>query len=133
MHCCPLYSKSTNRPTPPKTSWFRKSLSPTGSPSAQSAFKTNVSQLNGLDEKRLALFLRYQTTHGGAFHKFLCTLIRLKKDRVRGFVSQPESRAQNDFGFVSQNAEPDRFVPQEYVESGPCQPAKVKLESLKAA
>ncbi|MGA8030111.1 MAG: hypothetical protein WB992_23435 [Bryobacteraceae bacterium] len=39
---------------------------------------------NGLDEKRLALFLRYQTTHDRAFHKALSTLLRLRS----GFVSQ---------------------------------------------
>jgi hypothetical protein len=48
----------------------------------------------GVDEKRLALFLRYQTTHERAFHKALNTLLRLQKDRRHarayeiGFVSQ---------------------------------------------
>ncbi len=47
----------------------------------------------GVDEKRLSLFLRYQTTHERAFHKALNTLIRLKKDRTRGFVSQTRAKA----------------------------------------
>jgi hypothetical protein len=59
----------------------------------------------GVDEERLALFLRYQTTHDRAFHKALNTLIRLKKDRAVGFVSQHESRPKNTPGFVSQTAE----------------------------
>jgi hypothetical protein len=88
---------------------------------------------DGVDEKRLALFLRYQTTHERAFHRSLSTLIQLKKDRARGFVSQPGPQPKTGFGFVSQNAEPDGLVLQEYVESGPWQAAKMKLESLKAA
>ncbi|MBV8865023.1 MAG: hypothetical protein JO210_06430 [Acidobacteriaceae bacterium] len=68
---------------------------------------------NGIDPARLALFLRYQTTHERAFHKALNTLISLQKDRRKsqsGFVSQsPEFVRQNppspssEFGFVSQN------------------------------
>jgi hypothetical protein len=68
----------------------------------------------GVDEKRLSLFLRYQTTHERAFHKALNTLIRLKKERSRGFVSQaghatasptqsPERSDGLHTGFVSQN------------------------------
>jgi hypothetical protein len=43
------------------------------------------------DEKQLALFLRYQTTHDRAFHKALNTLLRLRADKKKaeiGFVSQ---------------------------------------------
>ena len=46
---------------------------------------------NGIDEKRLSLFLRYQTTRERAFHKALNTLHRLQKERRKtqvGFVSQ---------------------------------------------
>jgi hypothetical protein len=61
----------------------------------------------GVDEKRLALFLRYQTTHERAFHKALNTLRKLQKERVReskaGFVSQSASRSARDIGFVSQS------------------------------
>jgi hypothetical protein len=60
----------------------------------------------GVDEKRLALFLRYQVTHDRAFHEALKTLIQLKKDRAVGFVFQAGSRHQNASGFVSQP--PDR-------------------------
>jgi hypothetical protein len=45
-----------------------------------------------VDEKRLALLLRYQTTHERAFHKALNTLRKLQKERLRdsksGFVRQ---------------------------------------------
>jgi hypothetical protein len=50
---------------------------------------------DGVDEKRLALFLRYQTTHDRAFHKALNTLIRLQKDRRK-------SERKQSAGFVSQ-------------------------------
>ncbi len=43
---------------------------------------------NGIDEKRLSLFLRYQTTHHRAFHKALTALLKLHQTRARGFVSQ---------------------------------------------
>ena len=49
---------------------------------------------DGVDERRLSLFMRYHTTHERAFHKALNTLIRMQKDRrksdlaaSRGFVS----------------------------------------------
>ena len=64
----------------------------------------------GVNEKRLALFLRYQSTHERAFHKALNTLSRLKKDRARGFVSQEPAESGPEVGFVSQkaiSAEPD--------------------------
>ncbi|HTU44373.1 MAG TPA: hypothetical protein VMF91_04895 [Bryobacteraceae bacterium] len=66
----------------------------------------------GIDEKRLALFLRYHSTHERAFHKALSTLLKLKRSRdrqgavaTRGFVSQ-HSRKSLDSGFVSQSATP---------------------------
>ena len=43
------------------------------------------------DEKDLALYLRYQTTHDRAFHKALNTLLKLRADKRRteiGFVSR---------------------------------------------
>ncbi len=62
----------------------------------------------GVDEKRLSLFLRYQTTHERAFHKALNTLTRLKQSRARqqavGFVSQPALESANEPEFVRQNA-----------------------------
>ena len=63
----------------------------------------------GVDEKRLALFLRYQTTHERAFHKALNALIRLQKERHRGqigFVSQERSSSVPEIGFVSQYSTP---------------------------
>jgi hypothetical protein len=59
----------------------------------------------GVNEKRLALFLRYQATHERAFHKALNTMIRLKKDRSRAFVSQELADSHPEkIGFVSQRA-----------------------------
>ena len=66
----------------------------------------------GVDTKRLALFLRYQTTHQRAFHKALAVLLALKKARRQeeiGFVSQNRparaAAATSPIGFVSQNAQ----------------------------
>ncbi|MBV9296034.1 MAG: hypothetical protein JO145_10715 [Acidobacteriaceae bacterium] len=62
---------------------------------------------DGIHEKRLALFLRYQTTHQRAFHKALNTLIGLQKSRLRqsrGFVSQHRTALDPQRGFVSQTA-----------------------------
>ena len=63
---------------------------------------------NGVDEKRLALFLRYQTTHERAFHKALTALLKVQKERTRpsktGFVSQGIARSVSGNGFVSQRA-----------------------------
>jgi hypothetical protein len=69
---------------------------------------------SGIDEKRLALLLRYQTTHERAFHKALNALIKLKRSRERetvlaerssaaGFVSQHNVSPAAGIGFVSQN------------------------------
>ncbi|HEY3938336.1 MAG TPA: hypothetical protein VGL97_12955 [Bryobacteraceae bacterium] len=73
----------------------------------------------GVDTKRLALFLRYQTTHQRAFHKALAVLLALKKTRRQeeiGFVSQNKpprpAASASSIGFVSQNAhEPPRIAP----------------------
>lgn len=56
---------------------------------------------NGVDEKRLALFLRYYTTHDRAFHKSLNTLLRLKQSRG---TLQVREQAVVTPGFVSQSA-----------------------------
>lgn len=65
---------------------------------------------DGVDQRRLSLFLRYQTTHERAFYKALNTLMRLKKERRQienGFVSQKTpSRRHIENGFVSQNSQP---------------------------
>ena len=86
----------------------------------------------GVDEKRLALFLRYQTTHERAFHKALNTLIRLKQNRARqqavGFVShsavkhdsstQSPERSDGSSGFVSHD-KPTSAPPEEFVRQNP--------------
>ncbi len=63
---------------------------------------------DGIDEKRLSLFLRYQTTHERAFHKALNTLLKLQKQHARdfksGFVSRSPARPVPNAGFVSHNA-----------------------------
>ncbi|MGA8028611.1 MAG: hypothetical protein WB992_15820 [Bryobacteraceae bacterium] len=61
---------------------------------------------NGVDEKRLALYLRYQTTHDRAFHKALTTLIKLRKEPARRFVSQAANKPGPQHGFASQNPPP---------------------------
>lgn len=83
---------------------------------------------SSVDEKRLSLFLRYQTTDERAFHKALNTLIRLKQSCAReqavskrGFVSQNAIEIPAEVGFVSQNAPSNeaehRFVSQNRVEN----------------
>jgi hypothetical protein len=73
----------------------------------------------GVNEKQLALFLRYQASHERCFYKALNCLIRLKKDAARDnrrFVSQPSRRPTPDLRFVSQSGVPTpiphQFVPQ---------------------
>ncbi|MBV9155880.1 MAG: hypothetical protein JO097_06440 [Acidobacteriaceae bacterium] len=72
-------------------------------------FQNDCFTENGVDEKRLALFLRYQTTHERAFHKALSALLRLQKTTraaTCGFVSQHDKLPIPETRFVSQN-EPD--------------------------
>jgi hypothetical protein len=59
---------------------------------------------DGVDTHKLALFIRYQTTHERAFHKSLTVLMHVRKERLANegkFVSQPAK-------FVSQNSSPVR-------------------------
>jgi hypothetical protein len=70
-------------------------------------FQNQCFTADGVDQKRLALFLRYQTTHERAFHKALKVLIQLKKGRPVGFVSQHARPPRNMAGFVSQSADND--------------------------
>lgn len=58
-------------------------------------FQNECFTADGVNEKRLSLFLRYHTTHERAFHKALNTLIRLQKDRHKAQWKRPA-------GFVSQ-------------------------------
>jgi hypothetical protein len=66
---------------------------------------------SGIDDKRLSLLLRYQTTHERSFHKALNALLKLKrihngtpavKEGI-GFVSQNSPSPAAEIGFVSQN------------------------------
>ncbi len=56
----------------------------------------------GVDDKRLSLYMRYHTTHERAFDKALTTLMKIKKEQARGFVSQSANRAAAKSGFVPQ-------------------------------
>lgn len=77
-----------------------------------------------VDDKRLALFLRYQTAHERAFYKALNALTRLQKERradaPRGFVSQNNRLLRQNAatpGFVSHDASVAE------AESAPASPA----------
>ena len=75
---------------------------------------------SGVDEKGLALFLRYGVTYNRAFYKALAELSGLQKERrkvVRGFVSQNAQTAANSTvapGLASQNS-PQVAVRDEFV------------------
>lgn len=79
----------------------------------------------GVDEKRLALFLRYGTAHERAFHKALAALLRLQKDRrkaappAREFVSQSTAASSCTRQFVSQNAGPPQLATQYHDKNRP--------------
>jgi hypothetical protein len=65
---------------------------------AQRAIRLQTSAFNegGVDEKKLALYLRYQSTHDRAFHKCLNDLLKLRAERRReqvGFESQKQKAA----------------------------------------
>jgi hypothetical protein len=52
-----------------------------------------------VDEKRLALFLRYQTTHERAFHQCLNDLLKLRAEKRKqeiGFESQKRNQEQHE-------------------------------------
>ena len=73
----------------------------------------------GVDQRQLSLFLRYQTTHDRAFYKALNMLMRLQKERRKansGFVSQKSAPSLQKARFVSQEtpegARCDDFVSQ---------------------
>ncbi len=88
---------------------------------------------DGVDEKRLSLLLRYQTTHDRAFHKALNTLVKLQKQRARdfksGFVSQGAANRAPNAGFVSQNASnsdaalPEQHSDRQFVRQNRCSEA----------
>jgi len=92
------------------------------------AMQNNCFTSEGVDAKQLAVFLRYYTTYERSFHRALNTLLRLKKERVRQFVShtRPDPRdfvsqqvakstSEPAIGlvFVSSEGEPANFVSQQ--------------------
>jgi hypothetical protein len=59
-----------------------------------------------VDTQKLALFLRYQTTHERAFYRAFNALIKLQEQRRKSdpeFVSQPRRKTRRTREFVSQN------------------------------
>ena len=84
-------------------------------------FQNECFTAEGVNEKQLALFLRYQTTHQRAFSKSLNTLRQLKKDRApaseRGFVSQPALKTPESQQFVRKIASESGFVSRSVPES----------------
>jgi hypothetical protein len=76
---------------------------------AQRAIRLQTSTFNesGVDEKKLALYLRYQTTHDRAFHKCLSDLLKLRAERRReqiGFESEKQKAALNQAKIRSLNS-----------------------------
>jgi hypothetical protein len=59
----------------------------------------NIEMPACIDEKQLALYIRYQTTHDRAFHKCLDQLLKLRAEKRKqeiGFESQERKRKEND-------------------------------------
>ncbi len=75
----------------------------------------NLQQLcfddSGIDEKQLALYLRYQSTHDRGFHKCLNDLLKLRAQKRReeiGFVSQQHKQADQARREAIENRKRDR-------------------------
>ena len=75
----------------------------------------NLQQLcfdeSGVDEKHLALFLRYQATHDRGFHKCLNDLLKLRAEKRReqiGFVSQQHKQADQTRREATENRKQER-------------------------
>lgn len=66
-------------------------------------FQNECFTAEGVDERRLALFLRYGSAHERAFHKALNALLRLKKERRKAVAPPAKHRPAPEDGFVSQN------------------------------
>ncbi len=92
---------------------------------------------SAIDEKRLALYLRYGTTHDRAFHKALNTLLRLQKERRKneshGFVSQHAAQTPPPEQFVRQNAPSLRSQAGFVSQNRPANPSPDPLEASQAA
>jgi len=95
-----------------------------------------------IDEKRLALFLRYQTTHERSFYKALSNLRALQKTRLanqRGFVSHTTAETHQlvpqtplEDGFVSHNAPQTGTHPEFVRQNPPSPPNGMAQEALPA-
>ena len=69
--------------------------------------QTEAFRPEGLDVKKLALFMRYQATHERAFHKCLQDLLKMRKQMAKeliGFESQKQQQALNEAKIRSLNA-----------------------------
>ena len=60
------------------------------------AAATTPEQQTTPDPKRLALYLRYETTHDRAYHKALSQLLRLRADRRRNEIGFESQKARNE-------------------------------------
>ncbi len=69
-------------------------------------FQNDCFTPQGVDEKCLALFIRYGSTHERAFHKALNTLLRLKRDRRKTQPAPRQTQITLPDGFVSQKQGP---------------------------
>jgi hypothetical protein len=61
--------------------------------------QTEAFSANGVNERKLAVYLRYQTTHERAFHKCLSDLLKLRATMAKeliGFESQKQKEALNE-------------------------------------
>jgi hypothetical protein len=69
--------------------------------------QTEAFTADGIDEKKLALYLRYQTTHERAFHKCLSDLLKLRAQMAKeliGFESQKQKQQLTEAKIRSLNA-----------------------------
>ena len=66
-------------------------------------FQNECFAADGVNEKRLALFLRYGSAHERAFHKALNALFRLKKERRKAAHPPAKHQPTPQNGFVSRN------------------------------
>ena len=67
----------------------------------------------GVDQKQLSLFLRYQTTHERAFHKCLNDLLKLRAERQKeqnGFVWQQQKQAEETRREARENRQKERHA-----------------------
>jgi hypothetical protein len=88
------------------------------------------------EEKRFALFLRYQTTHERAFYKALNELQKLrneKRNREIGFESQKRSAETHEIKKECHNLKKQEFELKKQRAAQPVQPKKGKKQAAASA